>query len=112
MTSSLNAFLINVLNPLTKRSHYHNLFICISLYLICIVSYVPMLSSSEIVYPYDQSILPEILPSYHTPNDTYKKHIPRIIWMAVKDEKYIATKYIYLIIMIIQEYIYISAYTI
>jgi len=36
---------------------------------------------------YDLPLLPTSLPEHHTPNDGYNKHVPRHVWIAVKDSK-------------------------
>lgn len=77
--------LSRLLYALFHKTNY-NIYQWISIYLIFYAYNVITVASNEI-NPYDRSILPNSLPDYHIPNATYKKYIPRIIWMAVKDRK-------------------------
>lgn len=50
----------------------------------CLLAVLLACSASELP-PYDLPVLPASLPEVSGPNSTYNKHIPRKIWMAVKD---------------------------
>lgn len=54
-------------------------------FIIAFALHIFICTASDSIPPYDLSILPENLPHVSLPDKVYNKHIPRKIWMAVKD---------------------------